>query len=178
MMKELSSTSNLRAIKKRAISLDQNNCIVISKIQLTSCLASWPWPSHWSQWQILVSDRDQWNFCSYQLDKVSISIHNFIIRKQTSTDYFTLNFLADNTLGYLNTAKDENSQSIATNPDSHPMDSTTNSQVVCWTPVIHMINKLAADTTIKIQSEVQSHAKIGVIIHLSSFIESAWLLYL
>ena len=56
--------------------------------------------------------------------------------------HFTLIFLADNTLGYLNTAKDENSQSIA-------------------------------DTTIKIQSEVQSHAKIGVIIHLSSFIESA-----
>lgn len=44
-------------------------------------------------------------------------------------------------MGYLNTAKDENSQSIATNPDSHPMHSTTNSQVVCWTPVIHMINK-------------------------------------
>lgn len=120
MMKELRGR-RIYGPSKRAISLDQNNCIVISKIQLTSCLASWPWPSHWSQWQILVSDRDQWHFCSYQLDKVSISIHNFIIRKQTSTDYFTLNFLADNTLGYLNTAKDENSQSIATNRDSHPI---------------------------------------------------------
>ena len=34
--------------------------------------------------------------------------------------HFTLKLLADNTLGYLNTAKDENSQSIATNSDSHP----------------------------------------------------------